>query len=267
MPISYLERFGYAPAYPSLEHQDAIEAIVDYFAPDSRVQAVILTGSCARGVAALQSCVDISVLVSPDDLAAFRREERSSFERFVHGDPACIALARVVPWSAVDVEFVSGEFGPGPHGWTTGPDNYELELGNTLAWVHPLLQRGSRFEALQAAYLPFYDDAQRAERLREVLLFARNNVDHVVPYAERDLLVQALKRLHHACEEYLQALFIHRRIYPIAYDKWVRQQLVDILGEPALYEEYLWLIAPPALTVRRLHDRCRRLTAFLDELS
>jgi hypothetical protein len=33
----------------------------------------------------------------------------------------------------------------------------------------------------------------------------------------------------------LQVLFINRRIYPIAYDKWVREQVVDILELPELY--------------------------------
>lgn len=28
----------------------------------------------------------------------------------------------------------------------------------------------------------------------------------------------------------MQALFIARRTYPIAYDKWIREQVVDILG-------------------------------------
>jgi hypothetical protein len=33
----------------------------------------------------------------------------------------------------------------------------------------------------------------------------------------------------------LQALFIARRTYPIAYDKWVREEVEEILGLPELY--------------------------------
>lgn len=266
MTLSYLDRFGYRPAYPSPAHQAAVEAVVDYFAPAYGVQAVLLTGSCARGVAAWQSCVDIVILVSPADRDAFLKHQAPLWKRFLATDPACVSLARQVPWSAVDWEVSSGEWVPGPHGWTTGADNYELEIGNTLAWVHPLLLRGPRFESLQRCYLPYYDEGQRLERLQMVKQFAYNNLDHIVPYAERDLLVQAFKRLYHALEEYLQALFIHRRIYPIAYDKWLREQVVDILQEPALYEKLLSLLAMPALTTRRFRDRVRRLRSLLDLL-
>ena len=267
MTLSLLEQYGFAPLFPSADHQAAMEAVVDYFARDSRVQAVILAGSCARGVAALQSCVDLTVLVPPEDLASYQQEGVDRLEQFMRADPACLALAQVVPWSAIDFAFASGEFAAQPHGWTTGPDDYELAIGNTLAWTHPLLLRGPRFEALQQAYLPYYDEPKRSERLAETIKYARNNLDHVVPYAERGLLGQAFKRLYHAMEEFLQALFIHRRIYPIAYDKWLHQQLVDILQEPALYDELLSIIALPAVTTRRLHDRARRLGALLDSFT
>lgn len=266
MPQSYLERFQRQPAFPTEAHRAAAEAVVDYWAMNPRVQALLLTCSCARGVAVPQSCLDIAVLLSPADLTAFEREEKTRFEAFLAGDAACVALAQSVPWSAVDFSFISGEFAPPRHDWTSGADDYELEIGNTLAWVHPLLLRGSRFEQLQAQYLPYYDEAQRAQRLQAVIKFALNNIEHIAPYAERGLYEQAFKRLYHAYEEYLQALFIARRIYPIAYDKWLHEQIVDILGEPALYEELRSLLALSSFTRRRLRERATRLRALIEQL-
>ncbi len=43
-------------------------------------------------------------------------------------------------------------------------------------------------------------------------------------------------RFYDAYGEFLQALFITQRVYPIAYDKWIREQVVEILGMPYLYE-------------------------------
>lgn len=266
MVQSYLERFGRGPSFPTDAHRAAAEAVVDHFALDPRVQAVLLTCSCARGMAAPTSCVDISLLVAPADLETFRVDQQADMQSFLTADPACEALSELVLWNAVDLEFSSGEFAPGYHGWTSGPDNYEVEIGNNLAWVHPMLLRGPRFEALQAAYLPYYDEGLRRSRLLEVTKFAVNNLDHVLPFAERGLWFQAFNRLYHAFEEYLQALFIHRRIYPIAYDKWIREQIVEILDEPALYEQLEDLLTLPAFAPQHFSGRVQRLRDLLAEL-
>jgi len=255
-----------APTFPTEAHRGAAEATVDYFALDSRVEAVILTGSCARGKGAPESCVDITVLVAPAHLQTFWEQEQPRFEAFLATDPACVALAHRVPWSAIDLSFSDGAFAPGEHGWTTGPDNYELEIGNTLAWTRPMLLRGMRFGELRQLYVPYYDEALRQERLIEVLRFARNNLDHILPYARRGLYFQCFKRLYHAFEEYLQALFIQRRVYPIAYDKWLREQIVDILGEPALFDELSAILPMASFSTARFRDRVARLQALLDQL-
>jgi hypothetical protein len=35
----------------------------------------------------------------------------------------------------------------------------------------------------------------------------------------------------------LQALFVERRTYPLAYNKWIREQVTEWLTLPGLYEE------------------------------
>ena len=45
----------------------------------------------------------------------------------------------------------------------------------------------------------------------------------------------AFNRLYVGFQQFLQALFIFRRTYPIAYDKWIHEQVVEILGLPDLY--------------------------------
>jgi hypothetical protein len=47
--------------------------------------------------------------------------------------------------------------------------------------------------------------------------------------------VGSLDRLYRAFRGFLQGLHVSRRVYPIAYDKWIREQVVEILGLPELY--------------------------------
>ncbi len=94
MEQTYLKWFSLTPAFPTDAHRLAAEAVVDYFASDSRVQAVLLTCSCARGMASPDSCVDIAVLVPPEALASFNEgEQHERAASFLASDPACMDLA------------------------------------------------------------------------------------------------------------------------------------------------------------------------------
>jgi len=48
----------------------------------------------------------------------------------------------------------------------------------------------------------------------------------------RGLYFHAFDRLYKAFQEFLQALFVARRIYPLAYNKWIREQVADWLALP-----------------------------------
>ena len=58
--------------------------------------------------------------------------------------------------------------------------------------------------------------------------FGLNNLEHGVSAARRGLVFHAFSRLYHAHRELIQGLFIAHRKYPIAYDKWVKEQVVEI---------------------------------------
>jgi len=266
-PNSYLARFHKTPAFPTTRHERACESVIDHLASDRRISALLLTCSCARGQASPQSCVDMTVLVRPEHHRQFVAETWPLIEQFILEDGACQALQASVPFDGIDIGLSSGQFRPGPHGYATGPDGYEVEIGNTLAWVHPLLRRGSYLAELQSRYLPYYDDGLAQRRLETALAFAHNNLDHVMATARRGLYIQAHKRLVNTVYEFLQALFISRRIYPITYDKWVREQLVDILQEPALYDLVMETLAIPALNERAFGQRVDALRQALESLT
>jgi hypothetical protein len=54
---------------------------------------------------------------------------------------------------------------------------------------------------------------------------------------DRKLHFQAFDRLYKAFQELLQCLFISRRTYPVAYNKWIHEQVVEWLELPDLYED------------------------------
>jgi hypothetical protein len=63
------------------------------------------------------------------------------------------------------------------------------------------------------------------------------------------LYFQAFDRLYKAFQEFLQALFVARRTYPIAYNKWIREQVTEWLSLPDLYQEL-----PQILSVRSIES-------------
>lgn len=231
--------YPFSPAYPTEQHEAAAHAIVAYFAERDEVAAVLLTCSCARGKATSDSCLDMAILLDATVDDATRKTLDERWQHFHATTAAFQALRQVGRFSHVDLDFVTCHFSPADHehGWTSGPDAFELEIGNVLVYSVPLWERNDTFRCLRSAWLPYYDDALRTERLQMVRTYCLNNLAHIDLYVPRGLYFQAMQRLWHATGEFLQALFIARRTYPIAYDKWVREQVVEILELPDLYAE------------------------------
>jgi hypothetical protein len=228
--------------YPSPQHERAAQAVTRFFS-EQEVDTALLTCSCARGKADRSSCLDISVLIAPgrlDDQAMFHVKQ--SWAEFYESEHVFEELRQLGKYSHVDLDFTDGRFQPQDRGWTGGPDNFELEIGNVVAYSVPLLEHTDYFQQLREKWLPYYDDELRRERLSQARKYCLNNLDHIPMYVDRGLYFQSFQRLYDASKEFLQALFISRRIYPIAYDKWIREQIEDILGLPELYGQFVKLL-------------------------
>ncbi len=246
-------------AYPSEQHRLSAEAIVGHFRGEPDVDAVMQVGSCARGKAEPSSCLDIAVLVRPEVLATERTELERGWEEYHRAQPIFREGEKLARYSFAEVDFIDGVFLPGQHHYTSGPDGFELEIGNYLAYSVPLLEQSDYLRRLKAQWLPYYDDRLRARRLDLVRRCGLNNIDHVPYFTGRGLYFQAFSRLYDAGREFLQALFISRRTYPIAYDKWIREQVVDILGLPDVYEELAHLYEIGRFQSGEMVDKADRL--------
>jgi hypothetical protein len=90
------------------------------------------------------------------------------------------------------------------------------------------------------------------------------DLDRVSFFLNRNLYFPAFDYLYKAFQEFLQALFIMRRTYPLSYTKWIQEQVSNRLGLPELYRDL-----PPLLSVRNLEstevgDKAIALDRLLD---
>ncbi len=248
------------PGYPSLAHEQAASAIVEFFTGRDGVDAILLVNSCARGKASRDSCLDIVVLTPESSPGTAALAE--AWERYYETDGVFEALRRAGKFSVVHLDFVDGRFQPGQ--LDEDLDWFEVEIGNYLVYAFPLWQRNDHWERLRAEWLPYYDEDLRRERLLAVRHYCLHHLDHIPLYVERELYFQSFDRLYNAFRGFLQGLFIARRTYPIAYNKWIREQVVDILGLPELYERLPRLFEIQRFESTELVDKARELRDLVD---
>ncbi|RPH73685.1 hypothetical protein EHM76_05005 [bacterium] len=177
------------------------------------------------------------MLVKPDPSRSPLKELEAGWEELERSNQAIKALYKAGKYSVVHPDFIHGVFTPGEQDEAAGPDDFEIQIGNFLAYSVPLWEDSDYFSQLKRQWLPYYPEELRRQRLERVRWYCLNNLHHIPPYIERGLHFQSFDRLYNAYREFLQALFISRRTYPIAYNKWIREQVEEILGLPELYAQ------------------------------
>jgi predicted nucleotidyltransferase len=254
-----------SPAYPTQEHEKAAEVITEYFVGNYNIDAVLLVNSCARGRATRDSCLDIVVLARPGGERSQPREMEEGWLKLERSSEVIQNLYKVGKYSVVHPDFIQGDFTPGEQDEAAGPDDFEIQIGNFLAYSHPLWQGSDYFMQLKQKWLPFYNEELRLKRLERVRWFCINNLHHIPLYIERGLYFQSFDRLYNAYQEFLQALFIAHRTYPIAYNKWIREQVVEILGMPKLYEQLTHLFEIKKFESSEIAYKAREVEELLDK--
>jgi hypothetical protein len=251
--------------YPTPEHQKAADVITDYFVKNYSIDAVLLVNSCARGQATRDSCLDIIMLVQPGKERSPVSELEAGWVELERSNEAIQNLYKVGKYSVVHPDFINGDFTPGEQDEAAGPDDFELQVGNFLAYSQPLWQGSDYYSQLKEKWLPYYNEELRLHRLEKVRWFCLNNLHHIPLYIERKLYFQSFDRLYNAYQEFLQALFIARRTYPIAYNKWIHEQLVEILDLPELYEQLTHLLEIKNFESSEIAEKGREVEELLEK--
>lgn len=255
----------FKPAYPTPEHQNAAEAITEYFVSGFKIDAVLLVNSCARGKATRDSCLDIVVLAEPAESRSSLKDLEAGWERFEKSSEIIQDLYKVGKYSVVHPDFIHGIFKPREQDEAAGPDDFEVEVGNFLAYSVPLWQGSDYLDKLKEQWLPYYNEELRQKRLERVRWFCLNNLYHIPLYIERGLYFQSFDRLYNAYREFLQALFVARRTYPIAYNKWIHEQVVEILGLPELYEQLTHLFEIKQFESHEIAEKANEVEELLEK--
>ncbi len=249
--------------YPTLEHEAAAQKLVEVFRKDRRVMSILLIGSCAQNKASKDSCLDVVFFVA-------NRGEigpvRDRFEQLYRRSGEFDRLTRVGKYSHVDLIVSDGKIRLQEREWTSGPDDFELEIGNFFVYSVVLFDRANYFERMKKPYVPFYAESLRQKRLGKVKMYLFNNLDHIPLYVKRGLVFNGFSRLYNASKEFLQALFISRKVYPISYDKWIKEQLVEILNEPELYGQFVKLYEINTLESEELIHKAEQLRVLAQQL-
>jgi hypothetical protein len=250
--------------FPTPAHQAVAEAIVDFFRDKAGVDAVLLVNSCARGMGTPESDLDLAILV---DLA-LPDTARSQLEQDWRRDYATRPLYQHFRasgrFTGVHLDLIDAQYQPTVWDDGGGPDSFELEIGNQIAYSLPLWEGNQAFARLKAQWLPYYGEDLRLARLAMVQAACLYDLEHVPFYVNRGLFFQAFDRLYKAFQEFLQALFISRRLYPLAYNKWIRLQVAEWLGLPDLYPQLPGILSITQLESAEIAARAddlRRLVA------
>jgi hypothetical protein len=249
-------------AYPTTFHADAAGAIVEFFAARNETGAVLLVNSCARGKATSESDLDMVVLVSPGTVTDGLRAD---WERFRASDRRIAAFLGFGPFAVLHVDIEEAVIPLPDHPEDEYPDWFELVIGNWCVWGVALWERDGFHERFRSEWLPFYDEDLRRKRLGEVRRQCVDYLSFIPSYVERELYFQAFSRLWRGFQLFLQALFLSRRTYPIAYDKWIHEQVADVLGLPDLYAQLPHLFEISHFESDELVARGALLQRLLDE--
>jgi predicted nucleotidyltransferase len=252
----------FIPKFPTKLHQDTAELIRDYFLTISSVDTVLVVNSCARGQAVPESDLDFAILVKPNTEANEIKNIHTAWLTYSTTQPTFLKYKQSTPFAHLHLDIIDGNYVPTIIEVGEPIDYFEIEIGNQICYSAPMGGAGAYFGELQKKWLPYYNDELRLQRLSMLQNACNYDLDHIPFFIKRGLYFQAFDILCKAFQEYLQTVFIVNKVYPIAYNKWIREQVVQWLNKPYLYPKL-----SPVLSVNNIEsNEINRKVKMLREL-
>jgi predicted nucleotidyltransferase len=248
----------YQPAFPTKLHQNTAEIVRDFFLAYRNVDTVLLVNSCARGHAVAESDLDFAILVRPETTKTEIEKIGNEWLHFSQKKPDILMYKQSNQFAHLHLDIIDGKYQPIDIEIGEPLDAFELEIGNQIAYSAPMGNAGDFFKELQNTWLPYYAEELRLKRLTRAINACEYDLNHIPLFMKRGLYFQAFDILYKAFQEYLQAVFIAHKIYPIAYNKWIKFQFESLLNQPELYP-----ILPPILSVSNLESDEINYKAFM----
>ena len=251
--------------FPTELHKQAVGVIEHFFHDQQNIDTILIVNSLARGKATPESDIDIAVLASEAISNTALAELESNWLDFMNANSTLKQFKKLGKYAHIHLDIFDGIFEPAA--WEDGGvvDFFEVEIGNRLLYSMPLNDEGEYFKKLKLKWLPYYDSTLQTQRLELVKLACLYDLDHISIFVKRGLYFQAFDRLYVAFQKFLQALFIKHKTYPIAYNKWIKDQVVEILNLPELYKELSNIISVNKIESTEMVDKAKSLKILLGQ--
>jgi hypothetical protein len=252
--------------FPTKLHQDAADIVGDYFTNLPKTDTVLVVNSCARGQAVPESDLDFAILVNPDTTTDQVNSMNEAWQIFSGANPAILKYKQSNTYAHLHLDIIQGIYIPAILEPGEPGDSFEIEIGNQICYSAPMNNAGPYFQELKHKWLPYYNESMRSMRLDTIRNACKYDLDHIPKLTKRDLHFHAFDTLNKAFREYLQTLFIAHRMYPIAYNKWIKEQIVNWLGKPGLYQKLLPILTISNMESDEMNGKAEMLFELLEEL-
>jgi len=256
----------YKPSFPTMLHQDTAELVRDYFLTMSNVDTVLVVNSCARGQAVPESDLDFAVLVKPETTPTEIGNIETAWLNYSVNQPTFLKYKKSNQFAHLHLDIIDGSYAPTILEIGVASDFFEIEIGNQICYSAPMYNAGSYFQELQNKWLPYYKEELRLQRLTMTRDACEYDLNHIPFFIKRGLYFQAFDILYKAFQEYLQTLFIANKTYPIAYNKWIKDQVVNWLNKPDLYPKLSPILSVSNIEGNEINDKAKMLRELLNEL-
>ncbi len=257
----------FEPVFPTRLHRDTAELIRDYFRAITVVDTVLVVNSCARGQAVPESDLDFAILIQPGTTLNEIINIESSWRIYLETQPTLLEYKRSNQFAHLHLDIIDGNYKPA--NWEKGGpiDYFEIEIGNQICYSAPMHDAGSYFKELQNKWLPFYNEELRLQRVTMSRNACEYDLDHIPFFVKRRLYFQAFDALCKAFQEYLQTLFIANKIYAIAYNKWIKEQIVKWLNMPDLYPKLPPILSVSDIESNEIIEKAKMLRGLVNDLT
>ncbi len=255
------------PIFPTILHQNTAELIRDYFLAISNVDTVLVVNSCARGQAVPESDLDFAILVKSGTSAKEIQEIENAWLKYANIEPSILQYKQSSQFAHLHLDIINGQYTPMIAEAGEPIDYFEVEIGNQVRYAVPMDEAGTYFKELQEKWLPYYAEKLRVERLAMARKACEYDLDHIPFFVQRGLYFHAFDTLCKAFQEYLQALFIANKTYPIAYNKWIKEQVVKWLNLPELYATLPVILSVSNMESQEINDKAKMLRGLLDDIN
>ncbi len=251
--------------FPTELHRQATEVVKNFFLRQQNIDTILLVNSLARGKATSESDIDIAVLVTQTTNILEITGLENIWQHFLNSDPTLNQYKNSDRFAQIHLDIIDGVFETAIWEDGGGIDFFEVEIGNRLLYSAPLTGEGEHFKNLKSEWLPYYNTTLQTQRLKLAKEACLYDLDHIPLFVKRGLHFQAFDKLYAAFQKFLQTLFIKHKTYPIAYNKWIKDQVVDILKLPELYKELPHIISVNEIESIELNDKAKTLNKLLDQ--